>query len=277
MQNNIEQKQSYSLVLSGGGALSISFIGIIEQLENNSNKIKIDELIGTSMGSIIAACLSIGLTSKEIIVLLNSFSNIFNWTKLSFDGNSIIKIDKIKKILIDIFTENRKIKNTLIPLKIITTNMKDGTVKVFDKDDDITIVQALLASMAIPGVFEEQIIDNEVYCDGFLIENLGILQSSIKNVIALDSLGLNSYNNELPNHFLKTKNVFNMIEKSMRLLIINQTKQLIKEFENLKETKNREKKLIYIDLDTKKFKTASFHKVNELIEIGRKINIDKYL
>ncbi|HRT84632.1 MAG TPA: patatin-like phospholipase family protein, partial [Bacteroidales bacterium] len=52
--------QSVGLVLSGGGAKGLSHVGAIKALEDNG--IPIDYVAGTSMGAIVGALYSIGLT-----------------------------------------------------------------------------------------------------------------------------------------------------------------------------------------------------------------------
>lgn len=253
------KNEKFSLVLSGGGALGLAQLGVVQELEENN--IIPSEVIGTSMGGIIASCIAIGLKEKEISNLFQKFSNVFKILKFSFDGNSIIKSEKIEKVLDSIF-QNKKMNETLIPLKLITTNLLTGDIKVFDKNDDLTIKQIILSTIAIPGVFEEQIINNIPYGDGFLVENLGINQSSYNNILAVDVLGKNSFSNDMPNNFFKTNNVLEMFEKSMRLLIYNQTKI------NLKNIK---KNIKLIEPNTKDFKTFHFHKVTELKKLGLNI------
>ncbi len=246
----------FSLVLSGGGALGIAHIGIIKDLQDK--QIKPNEIIGTSMGGIIGACYAIGMNADEIYKLFDEFAHILNWLKLSFDGNAVIQNDKIKTIFEKIF-QNKKIKDTQIPLKIIATRLIDGEKKVFDNSDDIYIVDALLATMAIPGIFEEHNINGTIYVDGFLCENLGITQASYQNILAIDVLGKNSFDTTMPNRLLKTLNVASMFEKSMRLLIYNQTKVNIS---------HSSKNIHLIEPNTKEYKTFHFHKYDEIYQLG---------
>ncbi len=250
------KSNKFTLVLSGGGALGIAQLGVISDLEQE--EITPSEIVGTSMGSIIGACIAIGIKEKDIYSLFVEFSNIFNWVKFSFFGNSIIKSEKIEKILNSVFSD-MKMKDTKIPLKIIATNILDGTLKVFTLNDDVMIKDAVLASMAIPGIFEEKKIDNIIYNDGFLCENLGINQASYKAVLAVDVLGKNSFEKQMPDNFFKTSNILEMFEKSMRILIYNQTKNTLK---------NSKKDIYLIEPDTKKYKTFHFHKYKELRELG---------
>lgn len=253
------KKREFSLVLSGGGALGIAHIGVIEDLEKQ-NFDKPSEIIGTSMGGIVGACLAIGMSSNEIYELIENFSKITKWLKLSFDGNAIVKTKKVEKIFFDIFGD-KKIKDTKIPLKIVTTRLEDGKVKVFSKKDDIKIVDALLATMAIPGIFQEKKIDDEIYVDGFLTDNLGLRFAKYKNILAIDVLGTKAYDNTLPENWLKTNNVIEMFEKSMKLLIINQT---------LKNKElSKDKNIRVIEPNTKEYKTYQFHKYEEIYKLGK--------
>jgi NTE family protein len=253
--NEIKNKK-FSLVLSGGGALGIAHIGIIHDLEKMN--LSPSEIIGTSMGAIIGACISIGIQEKEIYQLVKDFSNIFNWVKLSLTGNSIISTQKIEKIFKNIFSD-MKMKDTKIPLKIIATNTLNGDIKVFNSDDDILIKDAVLASMAIPGIFEEKEINNVIYSDGFLCENLGINQAIYDDVLAVDVLGGNSFQSDMPKNFFKTSNILDMFEKSMRILIHNQTKTFLSI-----STKN----IYLVEPVTKDYKTFHFHKYKEIRQLG---------
>ena len=248
--------ESFSLVLSGGGALGIAHLGVLHDLEQQN--IVPDEIIGTSMGGIIGACLAIGMKEQEIFEQIKMFSGLFNWVKFSFSGNAVVDNDKISKIFDALFQE-KKMCDTTIPLKLIATNLLNGHKKVFDKSDDIYIKDALLSTMAIPGIFEEHIIDGDVYGDGFLCQNLGIDEAENSNVLAVDVLGKNAFQNVLPNNFFKTLNVLEMFEKSMRLLIYNQTQTLIS-----KSSKN----ITLLEPITKEYKTFQFHKTSEIRTLG---------
>ncbi len=253
------KNKKFTLVLSGGGALGIAHIGVLEDLEKQ-NYNKPSEIVGTSMGGIVGACLAIGMNSNEIYKLVEEFSKVNKWIKLSFSGNAIVKTKKLEKIFLEIFG-NKKIKDTLIPLKIVTTKLSNGKVKVFSKKDDVKIVDALLATMAIPGIFQEKEINGKIYLDGFLTDNLGLRFAKYKNILAIDVLGTKAYDKKLPKNKIKTINVIEMFEKSMKLLIINQT------LKNKKLCKN--KKIKVIEPDTRKYKTFQFNKYEEIYTLGK--------
>jgi NTE family protein len=248
--------EPFSLVLSGGGALGIAHLGVLHDLEQQ--KILPSEIIGTSMGGIIGACMAIGLREQTIFEKLTSIAGVFNWLKFSWGGNAVIDSARISSLFEDIF-EGRTMGDTLIPLKLIATNLLNGHKKVFDAGDDLAIRDAVLATMAIPGIFSEQEIDGEVYADGFLCENLGINEASYQNILAVDVLGQHSFQKELPDRFFKTTKVLEMFEKSMRLLIYNQTRT------NLRHS---DRSIMLLEPDTRNYRTFHFHKTGELRSLG---------
>ena len=251
------KKNRFSLVLSGGGALGIAHLGVIEDME--SIGIKASEIIGTSMGGIIGACVAVGMDSKQITTLLKRFGSVRNWLDFSWRGNSIIDDKKIKEIFEDIFG-NLRMNQTKIPLKLIATDLLSGEKRVFKSYEDTPIIDALLATMAIPGIFREQHINGQILGDGFLSENLGILEAKENIILAIDVLGKNSFDHTLPDNFFKTQNVIEMFERSLRLLIFNQSRT----------TMDRCKKRLYlIEPKTLDFKTFHFNKVDEIKRCGK--------
>ncbi|NEW59869.1 patatin-like phospholipase family protein [Sulfurovum sp. bin170] len=250
------KKKNFTLVLSGGGALGIAHLGVLADLEKDSILPK--EIIGTSMGGIIGACFAIGMREKEIHKYIEEFSAVYKWISFSFSGNAIVENRKIENIFENIF-KDKKMRDTTIPLKLIATNLLNGHKRVFCSQDDIYIKDAILATMAIPGIFDEHIIGGETYGDGFLCENLGINEASFDDILAVDVMGENSFQKEMPDNFFKTSNVLEMFEKSMRLLIYNQTQTHIK---------NSNKNILLLEPETKDYKTFHFHKVDEIRALG---------
>ncbi len=247
----------FSLVLSGGGALGIAHLGVLFDMEQA--KLTPAEIIGTSMGGIVGACVAIGMREREIYEAMKAFSRVTSWIKFSLSGNAIVDNAKIEKIFDTLF-EGRMMADTKIPLKIITTNLLDGSKRVFDAEDSVLIKDALLATMAIPGIFDEHIIEGETYGDGFLCENLGLRECYHDSILAVDVLGKHAFEMQMPENFFKTANVLEMFERSMRLLIYNQTKNAISTI--------RDKKLYLLEPHTRAFKTFHFHKVDEIRALG---------
>lgn len=250
------QNKNFTLVLSGGGALGIAHLGVLHDLEKA--QLVPSEIVGTSMGGIIGACLAIGLREEQIYKHIKSFASISNWIRFSFTGNAVIDNEKVAKIFEHIF-QDRKMKDTDIPLKLIATNLLNGDKKVFDASDDVTIKDAVLCTMAIPGIFKEHTIDAQTYGDGFLCENLGVTEATFDTILAVDVQGKNAFDRSMPDNFFKTVNVLEMFEKSMRLLIYNQTKTNLSHLHS---------EIYLIEPETKFYKTFQFQKYEEIRALG---------
>jgi NTE family protein len=246
----------FSLVLSGGGALGIAHLGVLHDLEQRG--LTPGEIVGTSMGGIVGACVAVGMREREIFAHIQRFSGVFNWIQFSFSGNAVVDTRKIGALFEGMFHDTR-MSGTRIPLKIIATNLKNGDKRVFDAGDDIPIKDAVLATMAIPGIFAEHAIEGDVYGDGFLCENLGVEEATFANVLAVDVLGKNAFSKTLPTNTFKTMNILEMFERSLRLLIYNQTRTSLR---------TNSKRVCLVEPATNGFKTFHFHKAAEIRALG---------
>ncbi|WP_296823717.1 patatin-like phospholipase family protein [Sulfurovum sp.] len=255
MIKNLKQN-NFTLVLSGGGALGIAHLGILSDMEKHSIIPK--EVLGTSMGGIIGACMAIGMKEEEIHAEIKAFASVSKWIQFSFSGNALVNNSKIEDIFKRLFGD-RKMKDTIIPLRLIATNLLNGHKRVFSANDNVYIRDAILATMAIPGIFDEHTIGGDTYGDGFLCENLGVNEATFNDILAVDVLGEHSFEKEMPDNFFKTANVLEMFEKSIRLLIYNQTQTHIR---------NSTKNIYLLEPETKHYKTYQFHKVEEIRALG---------
>jgi len=251
------KKAPFSLVLSGGGALGIAHVGVIGDLDRFG--LIPSEIVGTSMGGIIGTLLAVGMKEEQILVELKRFLKVSKWVDVSLRGNSIINDHKIKAIFEQIFGD-KQICETQIPLNLISTDLFTGEKYIFSADSNARIVDALLATMAIPGIFKEQHIENLTLGDGFLCENLGILEAKMDTILAVDVMGKNSFKHHLPDNFFKTSNIAEMLEHSIELLIYNQTKHAIAQCK---------KQLYLLEPKTCSFKTFNFNKVDEIKALGK--------
>jgi len=93
--------QPFSLVLSGGGALGIAHLGVLHDLEQQ-NLIP-SEIVGTSMGGIIGACMALSMHEAEIYEVIEKFSSVSTWIKFSLSGNAIVDNSKIEVIFEKLF------------------------------------------------------------------------------------------------------------------------------------------------------------------------------
>jgi NTE family protein len=195
--------QSVGLVLSGGGAKGISHIGVIKALEDN--EIPIDYIAGTSMGAIIAALYSIGVTPDEMLAMFRS-PEFNSWYKGEFEkgyatyiyrreptaemvGVSLTREKKnrlgikLPTSLISPFPMDLAVKQLfassaaaaeydfnklMVPFRCVAADIVNKKPYVLRKGD---LSSAVRASMTYPFLFKPIIVDSTLLFDGGLYNN----------------------------------------------------------------------------------------------------------
>jgi len=180
-----------NLVLSGGGLLGISYIGLFRYLEEHQATQQIKTVIGSSAGAIFGLLFIIGYSSSDIYdkfkdmkfseyvpITADSLLNLIRVKGVN-SGSNIIKF--FKDALLDrTGSENTTFRELFerfgIEFKVGATNLTTSRFELLDYTNhpDLPVYLAVKASIAIPFVFEPVIIGKYLYCDGGLCDNLPI-------------------------------------------------------------------------------------------------------
>lgn len=203
-------KNFSSLVIAGGATKVISSIGVIKFLEEHNMIKSIKNLVGTSAGAVLCAFVALGydstsireffirnlckdqaITSLNIDEMLNFFS--------SYGVSTGHNIDTFFKRMICQKLGNDKENITFIELAklcgrnlvICVANLTQERAEFWSVDTkpNMSIVQALHASCAIPILFTPVVIEDNVYLDGGVYNNFPI--DYFKNKKLRDVLGIN--------------------------------------------------------------------------------------
>ena len=181
------------IVFSSGGIKGISYLGVLRYLyiENIIDNIKY--VAGSSIGAyfsvVLALKIPVEFLENELLNILtkiktenlmsinkNSLINLIEkngFHKLDFMMNPIILFLK-KKYNIEDITFIEFIKKTGVNIYINATNINTTKSKIFSAENtpNISVIDALIASMSVPILFEEMLIDGEYYIDGVLSDDL---------------------------------------------------------------------------------------------------------
>ncbi len=192
-----QDRPKIGLALSGGGAKGFAHIGVLKVLEEQ--KIPIDYISGTSIGSIIGGLYAIGYSTKylEKLALSTNWDEMFSdnvqrrdlgmelkqWDgryafSLAIEGRSlqlpsgIIEGQKIIRLLDSLTTPVQHIEDFRefpIPFSCVAVDIVTGKAIVLNKGH---LSEAIRASMSIPSVFTPVKINNHLLVDGGVIRNL---------------------------------------------------------------------------------------------------------
>jgi len=174
------------LVLGVGVGYGFCHIGVLKVIEEE--KIPIDVIAGSSIGSVIAALWSSGKTSDEILEITAEFKEpkgLWSLMDFTFPHMGFLKGNKLHQFL-KRHLGNKTFFDVKLPLKVIASDVKRKEPRVFDRGP---LVDAIMASCTMPGVFAPFKFKEELLFDGGITSPLPtepLLKMGIKKIIAVN-------------------------------------------------------------------------------------------
>ena len=162
------KKPRIGIALSGGGARGIAHIGVLEVLDDLG--IHIDAVSGTSMGAVIGAAYCIGSGLEEIKNLLSStdWKNFMMFSAFQLSRTGIVNEKKVDE-LIKMFLGDKTFDDCKKQFCCVAVDILSSTKVILNSG---ILREAVLASIAIPGIFAPVCRDNLLLIDGGMMEPL---------------------------------------------------------------------------------------------------------
>ncbi len=268
------------LALSGGGALGLAEIGIIQWMEENH--IPVDRIAGTSMGSIIGAMYATGMSPTEI----KKFAEKINWDEALLPEPVYSQLSYRRKqdrrdflvsaplglkhglrgpngynsgqgvgLLLDriAFPESTasSFDELPIPFHCVATDMQSGEIVVLH---DGSLPQAIRASMSIPGIFTPVEVQGHILADGGMVQNI-----PVETVRSMGSDVVIAVELRLPPVDVGELNTLSGVLSRAIDVMITQNEQ-----RSLKVADEK------ISVDMKGFFVTDYSRVDDLIQLGYK-------
>lgn len=265
------------LVLSGGGAKGLAHIGVLKVIDELG--IRVDYVAGTSMGAIIGSLYASGYTGKQIdsIFRAANFDDLIN-DNLPRAAKTFYERENSEKYALVLPFDHFKIKlpsalsrgqnafgllskltlpvNSIenfkdlpIPFFCIATDVETGQQVILDKGN---LAQSVMASGALPSLYQPVIIDNRVLIDGGVVNNYPIDELKAKGVDVIigvdvqDTLATRKDLNSAPDILLQVNN-----------------------YRTIRDMRVKSKKTdIYIKPDVGDYTLVSFSEGQRLIQLG---------
>ncbi|HND49221.1 MAG TPA: patatin-like phospholipase family protein, partial [Anaerolineales bacterium] len=149
-----------TLALGGGGAKGNAHIGVLRRLEKEGYKIR--SVAGTSFGGMVAALYAIGYSPREIQAIFESVDQESLYGRASQDGPSLLGMAGVRQLLERVIGE-KTFKDTRIPCAVTAVDINTGGEVVLNEG---SIKNAVLATIALPGIFPVQKINDWELVDG---------------------------------------------------------------------------------------------------------------
>jgi NTE family protein len=251
------------LALGSGAARGIAHIGAIQAITEAS--IPIDMVAGTSMGAMVGACFA----REGTIDALKKIALNTNWKHLTYvidpHFNSLrkgfIQGDRIEEILYSLIGDI-EFKDLKIPFAAVAVDIHTGQQIVIKEG---SVVDAVRASISIPGIFVPVIHEQKCLVDGGLINPVPI--ETIRDMGATFTIAVNVLTDPKKKRPLalfkedSTSTIPNIFDTLIRSLLIMES-EIIK-----MRTVNAD---IVINPDVSNIEAFDFHKGSEAISEGYK-------
>lgn len=195
------QAQKVGIVLSGGGAVGLTHIGVLKALEEH--EIPIDYITGSSMGALVGALYASGWSPWEIDSLFSTENfrlmaeggipdrHVYHFKQdppdatllsLRFDLRSPIQsslpTNLRSPVLVDLeqmlgfagpqAVSGGEMDSLFVPFRCVASDLTDQKAVVFRRGD---LAQAVRASMSYPFYFKPILVDGHLMMDGGLYNN----------------------------------------------------------------------------------------------------------
>ncbi len=174
------------LVLGVGVGYGFCHVGVLKVIEEEN--IPIDIITGSSIGSLIASLWAIGKSSSEILEITREFrepKHIWGLIDITFPRLGFIKGNKLYRFLKK-HLGDKTFYDTKLPLKVIASDVHRKEPKILDKGP---LVDAIMASCSMPGVFAPFKFKDEILFDGgvtYPLPTEPLFQMGIKKIIAVN-------------------------------------------------------------------------------------------
>jgi NTE family protein len=151
-----------SLALGGGGSRGYAHIGVLRRLEKEGFHIRAAS--GSSAGGIVAVAYAAGYSPDEMEAIFTKLDQSKLFARSPDEGPGILGLSRAAKFFEEIFGD-RTFSDLRIPCAVVAVDLKECQEVVLRQG---RLVDAILATIAVPGVFppkqygEAQLVDGAV-------------------------------------------------------------------------------------------------------------------
>ena len=182
-------KKKLGFALGAGGSRGVAHVGFLKAMEEEG--IYPDYISGCSLGSVVGACYAMGMKPDYMMNEINKLkiSDIFDLSLNPLGNGALLRAKKMHKKL-QTYLKDTTFNQLKTPFTCVATDLNSGEIKAFS--GDTKVIDAVVASSSIPGIFRPMVIDNMTLVDGGVkcrvpIEQ--VKQMGAEVVIAVDVLG----------------------------------------------------------------------------------------
>lgn len=168
-----EIRPPVALVLCGGGSRGAMEVGFYRAIHDLG--LPVDFIIGSSIGALNGACFAAGMLPEKVAELWCSFQRR-EALRINLRGlfapwrhSAFFDLDPLRRRLRAVLPVTR-FEDLPVPLIVVTTDLREGKPVYWSAAGDI--VEPLIASMSLPGVFAPVEMQGRQFVDGGIANNV---------------------------------------------------------------------------------------------------------
>lgn len=222
-----QDRRRIGIVLGSGGARGWAHIGVLKRL--NELGVKPHCVVGTSIGALVGAVYSAGnLASLEVLAETFDWRSLALFVEMNLLGSGLVRGNKIMTLL-----KQRDMigvhlmKSLQVPFAAVATELYTEKAVAIREGNP---VDAVRASIAVPGIFTPHKIGGRIFVDGGLTNPLAIdvaREMGADVVIAVDVNLVNGKALKTP----EDPGLFDVLMRSVRLLENEVTRHILERSE----------------------------------------------
>ena len=205
------------LALGGGAAKGVAHIGVLKALEDAN--IEVDCIAGTSVGAMIAALYAFKVDVETIGSLARRLT-MSKVTSFKLNKTGFFSTESLRELMLE-YVGDVAIEDAAIPLSIVATDINSGEEIILTSG---SVVDAVCASAAIPGIYIPIEINGRTLVDGGLVQNVPIEALQTAGAGVTIASHLNSVS-----HYQEISHVLDVMRNAFEIAVSQHTQDQLKE------------------------------------------------
>ncbi len=245
------ERATVGLALGGGAARGAAHIGVLRALQEHD--VRPDYISGTSIGALVGGLYAFGVDLDD----LRTAAMGLHWMDMAAATLSrfgLLRNTEMGK-LVERFVGDKRLEDAPLPFAAVATDIHTGEAVIIKEG---RLIDAIMASSAIPGVFVPAEFDGRMLVDGGLVENVPLSPLRAMGAEVLVAVDLNG-----SRRYDKPENVVDVIMNAMDIAIDTTTQSQLAKAD------------VLISLDLANYNRSDASDARELVAEGYRSGVMK--
>ena len=204
----MKRRKKLGFALGSGGARGIAHIGFLQAMDEAG--IKPDYITGCSMGSVVGMAYATGMSPLEMKDLALNLK-MFDLLDVTSRPGGLFDTRKIRSLLVRCVGDP-DFSDLKVPFRCVAVDLYTQSVVEFSEGK---VVDAVVASSSIPGVFKPTEKDGMRLVDGGVLERVpvkALRHMGAKRIVAVDVIGQKPCRHKCPNAMGMLLDIFDIMD-----------------------------------------------------------------